>query len=109
MSRYFPGPADCGRHTIFEKVSIRTYAGDHLQLSYVDIPADSAVDWHSHPNEQMGVVVSGRATFYVGDEVKTLGPGEFYFIPGGVRHRVVPEDGPAAALDVFYPIRPEYR
>jgi quercetin dioxygenase-like cupin family protein len=67
------------------------------------------VDWHCHPNEQMGVMMTGRALFQVGDEEKTLGPGDFYFIPGGVRHRVVPVDGPARALDVFYPVRDEYR
>lgn len=109
MSRYFPTAAECGQHTIFGNVPIRTYAGDHLQLSFVDIPAGGVVDWHSHPNEQMGVVVSGRATFFIGDEEQTLGPGDFYCIPGGVRHRVVSAGGPAQALDVFYPIRPEYR
>ena len=29
--------------------------------------------------------------------------------PGGVRHRVTPLDGPPRILDVFYPIRDEYR
>ena len=109
MSRYFPTPAECGHHVVFGSTPIRTYAGDHLQLSLVDIPAGGVVDWHAHPNEQMGVMVSGSATFFVGDEEKTLGPGDFYFIPGGVRHRVVAVGGPAQALDVFYPIREEYR
>ncbi len=57
----------------------------------------------------MGMMVKGVAVFYVGDEEKTLGPGDFYFIPGHVRHRVIANDAPAQALDVFYPIRPEYR
>jgi quercetin dioxygenase-like cupin family protein len=109
MSRYYPTPAECGHHTIFGTTAIRTFACDHVQLSLADIPADGVIDWHSHPNEQTGMVISGRAVFYIGDEQKTLGPGDFYFIPGGVRHRVVPVDGPVQALDVFYPIRDEYR
>ncbi len=109
MSRYFPDPSECGRHTIFGCVPIRTYAGDHVQISFVDIPPHGVVDWHQHPNEQIGVVVLGRATFYIGDESKTLGPGDFYLIPGGVRHRVVAHENPVQALDVFYPIRNEYR
>ena len=36
MSRYFPGPDECGRHVIFGCVSLRTYAGDQLQLSLVE-------------------------------------------------------------------------
>ncbi|MBX9626445.1 MAG: cupin domain-containing protein [Gemmataceae bacterium] len=109
MSRYFPSPAECGRHTLFGNIPARTYAGDHLQLSLVDIPADGVVEWHSHPNEQMGVLIEGRAVFEIGDEVRELCPGDFYFMPGGVRHRVTPAGGPARALDVFYPIRDEYR
>ena len=27
MSRYFPTPAECGHHTVFGSVPIRTYAG----------------------------------------------------------------------------------
>ena len=94
---------------ILGHVNIRTFAGEHLQLSLVDIPANVIVDWHSHPNEQMGMMVSGHATFFIGDEEKRLSPGDFYAIPGNVRHRVVAGDTPAQALDVFYPIRPEYR
>lgn len=109
MSRYFPNPEECGHHTVFGHTRIRTCAGEHLQLSYVDIPAGGVVDWHSHPNEQLGVMIQGRAIFFVGDEEKTLGPGEFYIIPGGVRHRVVALNEPVVALDVFYPIRDEYR
>src|SRR5262245_31898571 len=109
MSRFFPTPDECGRHVIFGTVPIRTFAGEHLQLSLVDIPANGVVEWHSHANEQLGMMVSGRATFYVGDEERTLGPGDFYFIPGNVRHRVIGSAEPSQALDVFYPVRPEYK
>lgn len=109
MSRYFPGPDECGRHVIFGCVSLRTYAGDHLQLSLVDIPAEGVVDWHSHPNEQMGMMIAGRALFHIGDEVRELGPGDFYLIPGNIRHKVVPVGGAGQALDIFYPIREEYK
>lgn len=109
MSLYFPTSAECGHHVVFGTVPIRTYAGGGMQLSLVDIPADGVVDWHSHPQEQMGMMVSGRARFEIGDEVKDLGPGDFYLIPGGVRHRVTAPFGAAQALDVFHPVRPEYR
>jgi quercetin dioxygenase-like cupin family protein len=109
MSRFFPAPSECGHHTIFATTHIRTFAGEHLQLSLADIPANGVVDWHQHPNEQMGMVVSGTATFFIGDESKVLGPGDFYLMPGGVPHRVEAHDQPVRALDVFHPVRPEYR
>ena len=106
---YFPAPDEFGRHTIFGNVQLKTLTGDHLQLSYAQIPADGVVDWHDHPNEQMGLVVQGRALFQVGDEQKELGPGDMYRIPGGVRHRVAAIGGLCVALDVFFPIRDDYR
>ena len=109
MSHYFPTPAECGHHTIFGTIPARTLAGEHIQLSLVDIPPDGEVYEHSHPNEQMGMVVSGTALFVVGGEEKLLGPGDLYRIPGGVPHHVRPVGGPVRALDVFYPIRDEYR
>jgi quercetin dioxygenase-like cupin family protein len=80
-----------------------------MMMSLVDLEPGSVVEEHAHPHEQVGMVVRGRATFFIGGEQKTLGPGDMYRIPGGVRHRVVALDEPAQALDIFYPIRDEYR
>ena len=55
------------------------------------------------------VAKAGTELFYVGDEVKELQPGDLYLIPANVRHKVVPVGGPGKAIDVFYPIRDEYR
>ena len=40
---------------------------------------------------------------------KTLQAGDLYRIPGGVRHKVVALDEPVQALDLFHPVREEYR
>jgi quercetin dioxygenase-like cupin family protein len=109
MSRYFPSSDACGHHIIFGNVAITTYAGEQMQMSVVDLPADGVVDWHQHPNEQMGVLVSGRAQFHIGAEVKELQPGDMYLMPANVPHKVVPLGGPVKAVDFFYPIRDDYR
>jgi quercetin dioxygenase-like cupin family protein len=109
MSRYFPSRDECGHHTIFGSIPITTYAGERVQLSVVDMPAGGVIGEHAHANEQMGMVVAGRAVFTIGGESKTLGPGDVYLMPGGVPHSVVALDEPVRAVDVFYPIRDEYR
>lgn len=109
MSRFFPEPNECGRHTIFGTIPITTCCGDQVQLSLVEMPPESLIDWHSHDNEQVGMVLAGSATFTIGDEERTLKTGDFYVVPGGVRHRVATGDEPLKALDVFHPIRDEYR
>jgi quercetin dioxygenase-like cupin family protein len=109
VSIYFPTAEECSRHTIFPGVHIRTCAADRMMLSLVDIEPHAVVEEHSHPHEQVGMVLQGRAVFVIGGEEKTLGPGDLYRIPGGVRHRVVGLEAPARALDIFYPIREDYR
>ncbi len=109
MSNYFPTPAECGRHSIFPGVTIRTCAAEKMMLSLVDLEPHSVVAEHSHPHEQVGMVLEGRAIFTIGDEEKTLQAGDFYRIPGHVRHKVVVLAETCKALDIFYPVRDEYR
>ncbi len=109
MSLYFPSADECGQHTIFPGVVIRTCAAERMMLSLVDLAPHSVVEEHAHPHEQVGMVLEGRATFFIGNEHRTLGPGDFYRIPGGVRHRVMALEEPVRALDIFDPIREEYR
>ncbi len=51
----------------------------------------------------------GVADFYIGDQHRRVGPGDIWRIPGGTPHRVVALDQPVRAIDVFYPIRDDYK
>jgi quercetin dioxygenase-like cupin family protein len=108
MSKYFPEDAEMGRHTIFPGVHIRTAACEKTMMSVVLIEPGAVVAEHSHPHEQVGMILEGRAVFYIGDEERTLGPGDLYRIPGGVKHKVVGLEAPTRALDLFSPVREEY-
>jgi len=109
MSYYFPTSDEFGHRSIFGDVQITTCAGNHMQFSIADIPIRGSVAAHSHPNEQMGIMISGTLEFTIGDETKVMKPGDVYRIPGGVVHSVRAFDEPVRVLDVFYPIREEYR
>jgi quercetin dioxygenase-like cupin family protein len=108
MSKYFPEQGQLGRHTIFPNVTASTMAAERMLLAVVDLEANSVVTPHSHPHEQIGVIISGKVIFTIGDEEKTLGPGELYRIPGGVVHQVVALEK-SQAVDIFCPVREEYR
>ena len=109
MSAYFPSSDECNHKSIFPGVDITTCACEKMMLSYVELQPHAVVAEHSHPHEQVGMVLEGRATFYIGGEEKTLGKGDMYRIPGNVKHRVIALDGPVKALDIFAPIREDYR
>ncbi len=105
---YFVSAGSGSRHVIFPGVEIRTTAGRQLMLSVVKFEHGSVVPDHSHPHEQMGMMISGRLEFTVADTTRVLGPGDTWRIPGGVVHSVRAFDEPAVALDVFHPIREDY-
>ncbi|HTN76858.1 MAG TPA: cupin domain-containing protein [Pirellulaceae bacterium] len=109
MSRYFVERDECSRHTIFPGVSIHTMAGQNAMLSLVEFEPLAVVEPHSHPHEQLGMLLEGELTFYIGDEVRTLHAGQMWRIPGGVVHRAVAGNQRVVALDVFQPIREDYR
>jgi quercetin dioxygenase-like cupin family protein len=109
MSRYFPKRDEQSRHTIFPGVDIATSSCERLMISIADFEPHAVVEWHAHPHEQCGVVVKGKAIFCIGDEEKTLQPGDIYFMPGNVRHKVVALDEAVRAIDIFTPIRDDYR
>ena len=109
MSKYFPTTEECGRHTIFPGVRIRTASTGQMTISIVDLEPHAVVAEHSHPHEQVGMLLSGKMVFTIGDEQRTLVAGDVWVIPGGVRHKAVVLDEPARAIDVFHPVREEYR
>lgn len=109
MSKYVVRREDCSRHQIFPGVQIHTAAGQHMMLSLVEFEPHSVVQPHSHPHEQMGMLIEGELTFIIGDEKEIVRPGEMWRIPGGVVHSAIAGAEPVKALDVFYPIREDYR
>jgi quercetin dioxygenase-like cupin family protein len=62
---------------------------------------------HSHPQDQLVYVISGRLRFVCGDEAFEIGPGDNFIVRGGVEHEAAALE-PCVVLDVFQPTRPEY-
>lgn len=82
--------------------------GDAVQLIEYTFSKGAIVPWHCHPNEQIGMVVSGSMRMKIGNEVRAIGPGDGYVIPPGTGHGAdVLED--SVVIDVFSPPRDDYR
>jgi quercetin dioxygenase-like cupin family protein len=109
MSLYFPTSDEQSQHTIFPGVTIYTCSAEKMMLSYVELAPFAEVKEHSHPHEQVGMLLEGSALFFIGDEQKMLRKGDRWLIPGGVKHRVIAQAEGAKALDIFTPIREDYR
>ena len=65
---------------------------------------------HSHPFEQVVYIVSGRVRFHIDGTDFDAGPGSVIRIPPNAMHYGEPiGDEPALNLDIFSPIREDYR
>ena len=65
---------------------------------------------HSHEGfDQIACIISGRATYNIGDVAHDVGPGSVLLIPAGIEHWIQPTgDTPVENLDVFAPARADY-
>ena len=98
-----------GPHDLAPGVHMYPLFGDAVQLSLVDLDSGAVVPLHSHPHEQLGYVVEGRVTMTIGGVDHPLGPGDAYQIPGDVEHGARAGEAGCRVLDVFHPVREDYR
>jgi quercetin dioxygenase-like cupin family protein len=90
-------------------IMARTFWGQNLMLAVVNLEANATLPLHRHPHEQGGIVLEGELTFNIGGEVILAHPGDLYIIPGDVSHSVKVGSQPAKVMDIFSPVREEYK
>lgn len=83
--------------------------GEHIMTNLVVLDAHAEVPAHTHPEEQMGMVVEGAITMRIGNETRELTPGDIYLAPPNVEHHVVAGEEQAKVVDVFSPPREGYK
>ncbi len=105
----FRKPEEIDPRTLAPGVTARIASGEKMMFSLVTLAPDAVVPTHSHPHEQMGMLVSGTMEFTIEGETRMLTGNELYFVPGGVSHAAKAGPGGAVALDAFSPPREEYR
>ena len=90
-------------------VTGRPLFGAGAMINLIEFEPEAVVALHSHPHEQLGLVLRGVQILIVDGVEHPLGPMQCYVLPGGVEHaaRAGPEG--ATVLDVFQPVREDYR
>jgi quercetin dioxygenase-like cupin family protein len=93
---------------IWDGVIARAIHGERVTLAVVELDPGSVVKSHAHENEQLGMVLSGSVTFRVGDEERTVGPGQSWSIAADTPHEVRTGPEGAVVVDVFGPPRADW-
>lgn len=94
--------------TLAEGVRGRPLFGDGAMINVIEFAAGATVPLHSHPHEQLGIVLQGMQALVVDGTAHELGPLEGYVLPGGVEHSAYCGPDGALVLDVFQPVREDY-
>src|SRR2546425_2428777 len=77
-------------------------------MVYWRIKAGAHAAAHKHPHEEFVWMVKGTMDFRIGNEKRTMKPGDVAVIPGGVA-LVQPRHEPGGKLPALVPVcRPEY-
>ena len=87
----------------------RGFGTDSCLLVMNDCEPGMDVRPHVHDFDQIAMIVSGRANYYVEDERNEMGPGSILLIPAGKEHYIEPVgDETVENIDVFAPARADY-
>ncbi len=117
MSNASPGPIpDYNWKTIPVRESRkgimqRVFRGNDVLIGYSELHPHMDPSPHSHPYEQIFMIVQGRVRLHVGEQVITCTPGSVVRIPPNVEHWAeppLPEDGVAINMDIWTPYRPDF-
>ena len=90
-------------------VSGRPLFGAGAMINVIEFAPDATVALHSHPHEQLGLCLRGVQVLVVDGVEHPIGPMEGYVLPGGVEHSAYCGPEGALVLDVFRPVREDYR
>ena len=72
---YFHDPEARPRKELLPGIITRTFWGDQMLISLVEVQPKAVVPPHSHPHEQLGYVVEGELTMNVKGESKAAESG----------------------------------
>ncbi len=109
MEPQFISLSDLHRFTLAEGVSAQALFGERAMLNLVELAPDALVSRHSHPHEQLGVVLRGELTLVVAGHSRLLREMDAFTLPGELEHQAQAGPEGALVLDVFQPVREDYR
>ncbi len=106
---YYYDPKERKPKELLPGVRMRSFWGERVLIALLELDPGASVPRHTHPHEQLGIVLEGELDLGVGNQSRKLKPGEVYVIPSNVEHWVNTVQVPTRAMDIFSPVREEYK
>jgi quercetin dioxygenase-like cupin family protein len=87
----------------------RPLFGEGAMINVIEFEPGAQVPLHSHPHEQLGICLRGVQVLVVDGVEHPIEPMHGYVLPGGVEHSAYAGPEGATVVDVFQPVREDYR
>ncbi len=88
-----------------EGVELRIVAGEKMTMAIFYLEPGTGVPEHSHPHEQMGIVLKGSLELKIVADKRIMKKGDVYHIPSNLVHSGKSVAGPAEIIEIFSPPR----
>jgi quercetin dioxygenase-like cupin family protein len=82
--------------------------GEHMMICRFRFAPLLMTPEHTHPHEQMSIVVSGRVRFFVEGTERIALPGDVLHFPPNCLHGATMLDEEVVLIDIFTPVREDF-
>jgi quercetin dioxygenase-like cupin family protein len=107
-AKYVTVVADVPKVNLSPEITTQLVLGQNMTLSFSEVPAGAPGAIHSHPHEQMIVVLSGKIDIIVDGKAYRIGVGDVLWVPGDVPHGGMGLDEPCRMVEIFTPARKDF-
>lgn len=90
-------------------VEVRIIHGERMTLAFFTITGGSEVPEHAHSHEQIGTVLKGEMQISIAGEKQIVTTGGAYHVPSNAIHSGRCLKGPAEVIEVFAPVREDFK
>jgi quercetin dioxygenase-like cupin family protein len=82
--------------------------GERAMISFLTMKAGSVFELHSHPHEQIMVVIEGYCDEIIENKIYRVKKGDVIHLPPNIKHGAFLKEADCKAIDIFIPARDDY-
>jgi len=91
-----------------EGIERQLVVGNNLMICRFRFAPNLVTPEHTHPHEQMSIVVRGRVRFFIEGEERIASPGDVLSFPSECWHGATMMEEEVELIDIFTPIREDF-
>jgi quercetin dioxygenase-like cupin family protein len=92
----------------FEGIERQMVIGERIMIVRFRFVPFLVTPEHTHPHEQMSIIVSGRVRFFIEGKERIASPGDVLHFPPDCLHGATMMDEEVVLIDIFSPIREDF-